>query len=174
MNYIVIGEASTAQGRIRMYVQLQASGLLFAAKRQVENEEARSIKTGVFNDLLCWIGFDDLAMALYQSPKMQAKYKFQNTQILPNLIVNQTKGESFFFVKSQEEWIWTTDTEDLYPVFGEHIGQQIDRIMGQHFIREHERQWAEIRKAEPLYSKSISSIKQDLMAEISAEQTETA
>lgn len=164
MNYTIIGEASTAQGKIRAYFGLGSDGVEFAAKKQMGEEPPTSMKTPVFNDLLCWIGFDELAHALYQSAQMQHKYRFQNTEILPELMVNLTKGKSLFFLKMNQEWIWTGDTDELCQIFGQQILHQIDQVMGRDFIKQHQQLWAETCAVEKLNRKSIADMKKELLA----------
>lgn len=141
MDFITIAEAQmeteNRQDRAKFYFRLDANFKAeFAIKQSFQNHVTSHKANNIF-EVFAWMGFTELAYALIYSPKFQSKYRTEIIPILDTLIIFKNMNDSAFMLKSDGNWTYTQDPEDLIPIYGEDIFQQISNIAGRQFIKDH-------------------------------------
>lgn len=139
MNYILIDEVSLSADRLRFYFKFDPLvGIVYAAKQQI-NGEITHIKSDSITTTIAWLGFNDLALALFQSKKFANRFKPSFSTIIQNkLIVISIKFEYHYFVFEAEEWhAYESINENLFLQMDE-TQQAINSVMGHDFVKNQE------------------------------------
>lgn len=161
MNFITISDVSLNQDRICFYFRLNQSYKAEFAAKQSLNGDVTSIKSQNIFDVYAWLGFSELARALFSSNKFSAKYKLKIKSVIPNeLNILTNNHETAFFFKLENEWFWTQESSDLVPRFGEQVINQITSVAGRGFLEIHEQAIAQQKEIDSNIKQTLSELKE--------------
>lgn len=161
MNFITIADVTLNRDRICFYFRLNQNFKTEFAAKQALNGEISSIKSHNIFDIYAWLGFSEIAQALFNSVKFSAKYKIKIKSVLPNeLNIVTNNEESAFFFKLESEWFWTQESSDLVPRFGEQVINQITSVAGRGFLEIHEQAIAQQKEIDSNIKQTLSELKE--------------
>lgn len=155
---IVLADVTTSVGRICFYYLFDPLNPKYAAKRSV-NGEISSLKTSDLGELFAWIGFDALGQELYQSAPMQNRFKIKQVWINKHLLIHSCHQNHLFFIRHNEQWLWSRDPNDLTSVFGEGIFSEINSIAGKGFVEAQIKQIKQDQQIDEQISGTLKELK---------------
>lgn len=161
MKFITIADVTLNRDRICFYFRLNENYKAEFAAKQALNGQISSFKSPNILDIYAWLGFSEIARALFSSVKFTAKYKIKIKSVIPNeLNIVTNNEESAFFFKHENEWLWTQEASDLIPQFGDQVFNQIASVAGQGFLETHEKAIAQQKVIDTHIKQTLSELKE--------------
>lgn len=160
MSYKVLDEVVLNNDRLCIYFKFDPlTGISYAAKQSVSGEISHT-KTETLIKTIEWLGFGDLTLALFNSPKFLNRFKPVYTPIIKGeLAVLNLQSEYHYLVNENGIWTAYESVNDCPFTQNEQTQRTINSVMGRNFVENLEKELEVKTNISKNFSEGISQMR---------------